>query len=151
MKHLIGAIILIISFTGCATKSGKTSSDILPEENIIASDVALVENDDFSDMRLSEKYFDWQNPTTGGALHINQHDEIELYQSFTWWGSKEKRYFESISLDDKDFHLYISGIGFGNAPSVLLTSEIDVNISKNFRRVIDKMNESGYNIYCLHR
>lgn len=152
MRNLFTTIILITIAIGCSNE-GKINDnhhiEIIPEDRLTEYEVVRVENDDFNGFKYSEKFFDWKNPTTGGALHINQNDEIELYLSFHWLGSKESRFFQKISTDIEDFHLYINGIGLGNAPSVLLTSEFDISKSKSFDEIMTKLKKKAYMIYCV--
>lgn len=85
-------------------------------------------------LQLTPKYFDWMNPTSGGAIHINKRDEIEVYQ-FTI-GMLESVTDSAVNYIDagkdtfvvitnpKSLHYYVGGIGDGNPTSVLITSEI---------------------------
>lgn len=51
-----------------------------PNSGTFSFEEAEKRKNEIYDMQLSVKYFDWKNPTSGGALHINQNDEIEVYQ-----------------------------------------------------------------------
>jgi len=111
-------------------------------------------------MQLTKKYFNWENPTTGGAVHINLNDEIEVYQ-FTF-GIFQFKSDTSINFSEalkdtfvvvtKDKLFYnVQGIGQGNETSVLLTSEIDIRKSNAFKQIMDELWKPGIQIYYLKK
>jgi len=116
------------------------------------------------DMQLSVKYFDWQNPTSGGALHINRNDEIEVYQftlGLTYSGKSVDINGDSIVyvrqapkdtsfvIKKVDIKRNVGGIGFGNPASVLITSEYNLRESKSLEIILDEVFEPGTQIYYL--
>lgn len=149
MKSIISIILLTIISFGCFNNVNEENSiEIIAEEKLQDHETVVVTDYNFEEFKYSEKCFGWKNPTTGGALHINKNDEIELYQSFRWISSKDTGYFKKISIDD-DFHLAINGVGLGNAPSVLLTSEIEISESVSFEKIIDELKEGSYRVYII--
>ena len=110
-------------------------------------------------MQLSVKHFDWKNPTSGGALHISKKDKIEVYQfTLGQWITREKinktgdseTYFDrvpedtSIIVKAKELIHYVSGITYGNLPSVLITSEYDLKESKSLDSILNELNGHVY-------
>ena len=150
LKNIITiSILLIISF-GCVNNViDEKPIEIISEKKLKEYKTVVVNINDLGEFKYSEKYFEWKNPTTGGAIHINKNDEIELYQSFHWGNINDSCYFENISIEDDDFHIKINGIGLGNPPSVLLTSELDINKSVSFKNIVRKLNEGAYLIYMI--
>jgi hypothetical protein len=120
--------------------------------------------DEIYKMQLSVKYFDWINPTTGGAIHINKQDEIEVYKftmGMMYLGKGIDKNGKSVVYLDKapkdtviivkkeDLKHYVGGIGFGNPASVLITSEYDLKKSKSIELILDEVFEPGIQIYYL--
>lgn len=118
------------------------------------------------DMQLSVKYFDWNNPATGGALHINQNDEIEVYQftmGLMYLGKGIDEKGDSVVFLDKaprdtsfvikkgNIKYHVGGIGLGNPASVLITSEYDLKESKSLELILDEVFESATQIYYLKK
>lgn len=111
------------------------------------------------DMQLSIKFKDWKNPTTGGAIHVNKNDEIEVYQF--WLGIYQGRndtavFYTGIAKDTAvilrntdTLWNYVQGIGFGNETSVLITSEYELAKSKSFKKIMDELWQPGVQLYYL--
>jgi len=110
-------------------------------------------------IQVTPKYFDWINPTTGGAVHINKKDEIEVYQ-FTLGKYQHRNdtgvfYSEAardtfiILKDTKELLYNVGGIGFGNPASVLITSEIPLDKSEAIKRVMEELWVPSVQIYYL--
>ncbi len=115
------------------------------------------------DMSLTAKYTNWKNPTSGGAIHINKNDEIEVYQ-FTfgiWIGYDTLSTGEVASMikpapkdttaivQAKDLNQYVGGVGFGNPASVLITTEYDPKKSQALRAILNEVYEPATQIYYL--
>ena len=110
-------------------------------------------------MQLTPKHFSWTNPTSGGAVHINKRDEIEVYQ-FTL-GIVESvtdsavNYIEApkdtfvVITNPNNLHYYVGGIGNGNPASVLITSEIRLDKSEAIKKIMEKLWVPGVQIYYL--
>ncbi|MFK7787353.1 MAG: hypothetical protein AB8B56_19675 [Crocinitomicaceae bacterium] len=120
---------------------------------------AEARKDEIYDMALTPKYFNWKNPTSGGAIHINKNDEIEVYQ-FTFgiyqgtmgdtalvMGIAAKDTFVVVSTDEVGPN--VQGVGFGNETSILITSEMDLTKSKSFPKVLEELFHPGDRIYYL--
>jgi hypothetical protein len=115
--------------------------------------------DEIYSMQLSVKYKDWKNPTTGGAVHINKNDEIEVYQF--WFGIYQGRNDTAVSYspiakdtavalkNDDTLWNYVQGIGEGNETSVLITSEYNLRKSESFKKVMSELWKPGIQIYYL--
>jgi hypothetical protein len=118
------------------------------------------------DMQLSVKYFDWKNPTTGGAIHINENDEIEIYQftmGMMYLGKGVDEKGDSVVFVDKapkdtsfvvkkgDIKHHVGGVGFGNPASVLITSEYELKESKSLELILDEVFEPATQIYYLKK
>ncbi|MCG8574801.1 MAG: hypothetical protein MI810_07950 [Flavobacteriales bacterium] len=116
------------------------------------------------DMQLSVKHFDWENPTSGGALHINQNDEIEVYQftmGLMYLGTGLDENGDSVVyvdqapkdtsfvIDAQDIKYHVGGIGLGNPASVLITSEFDLKKSNALEMILEEVFEPGTQIYYL--
>lgn len=114
--------------------------------------------DEIFKMKTTKKYLTWQNPTSGGAVHINSKDEIEVYQ-FTlgiYQGSNDTASFYSTAPKDTSVIVQIDeiwynvmGVGFGNETSVLLTSEISLRKSKAIDKIMSVLWKPGVQIYYL--
>jgi hypothetical protein len=105
-------------------------------------------------MQLSKKYFAWKNPTSGGALHINANDEIEVYQ-FTqgtmYMGEglnengdtvliREKVPQDTAILIDVDeLMLQVGGIGLEGPTHVLVTSEYELKKSASLQEILNTL------------
>jgi hypothetical protein len=111
-------------------------------------------------MQQTKKYLNWKNPTTGGAVHINLNDEIEVYQ-FTI-GIFQSKSDTSINFSEapKDTFVVVTkdkiffnvqGFGGENETSVLLTSEIDIKKSKAFKQIMDELWKPGIQLYYLKK
>lgn len=100
------------------------------------------------EMELTDRYCEWKNPTSGGAVHITKNDEIEVYQSTLQFMISEDK---SVIIKSEELMTYVSGIGFGNAASVLITSELDLKKSKSFEFVLNELFESGIQLYYLKK
>jgi hypothetical protein len=110
-------------------------------------------------LQPTQKYFAWENPTSGGAVHINKKDEIEVYQ-FTLgiyqYSNDTGAFYMPASKDtfivvknSKDLFHHVSGIGFGNYTSVLITSEISLNNSQAIKKVLEELWTPGVQIYFI--
>ncbi len=115
-------------------------------------------------MQLTSKFFEWTNPTTGGALHITTNDEIELYQSTTAFLDDDIIFYENISpimstrpkkldtayiIDQSEILKFTTGIGDGNVGSVLITSEINPHKSRSMEIILQELFEPATQIYYL--
>lgn len=114
-------------------------------------------------MQPSTKYWRWQNPTSGGAVHINRNDEIEVYKSTlgVYQGmitTKEGKQAINVILLEKDSAVIVKsaelwysvmGIGEGNETSVLLTSEYDLKKSRSLQKILEVLFRPGVQIYYL--
>ncbi len=110
-------------------------------------------------LQLTPKYFGWKNPTSGGAVHINKRDEIEVYQ-FTI-GILESVTDSTVNYIDapkdtfvvitnpKSLLYYVGGIGEGNPASVLITSEIRLDKSEAIKKIMQELWVPGVQIYYL--
>lgn len=108
------------------------------------------------DMQLSVKHFNWENPSTGGgAIHINKHDEIEIYQFPTglmYTGSGVDTSGGSVVFVDRapkdtsivvgkqDIQKQLNGYyTYGDAIGcILITSEFDLKKSKSIDLILDE-------------
>jgi len=177
---LIKAFIFIWGITSCQNRKVHTSSkEIL--SHIDSNDVSVVRlptpnsgsysfeeaknrKNEIYDMQLSIKHHQWKNPTTGGAIHINQHDEIEIYQftlglMYLGKGIDENGdsvvYVDtapkdtSIVVKPREIKHHVGGIGFGNPASVLITSEFNLKESKSLGLILNEVFEPGTQIYYL--
>ena len=111
------------------------------------------------DMALTVKHFDWINPTTGGAVHINNKDSVEVYHfTFGIYGRNDTATFyspstkhTSVSVKAEEVWNYVMGIGLGNATSILITSEYDLKKSASIKTIMDTLFKPGVQIYYLKR
>lgn len=119
---------------------------------------AEARKDDIYDMALTSKYFSWKNPTSGGAIHINKNDEIEVYQfTFGIFRGTDSQMVDFVPESKDTFVVMtaqearrnVQGMGFGNESSVLITSEIDVKESKSFPEILEELFHPGNQIYYL--
>lgn len=146
----------------------KVSTVPLPRPNsgIFSFEEAEKRKNEILDMQLSTKYFGWKNPTSGGALHINQNDEIEVYQftmgrMYLGKGLDAKGdsavYVDqapkdtSFVIQKEDIKHHVGGIGFGNPASVLVTSEYDLKKSKSIELILEEVFEPGTQMYYLKK
>lgn len=105
------------------------------------------------DMKLTPKQHNWVNPTSGGAIHINTKDEIEVYQ-FTfgiYQGRNDTAAFyvsapkdTSVIVKTDELWNYVSGVGFGNETSVLITSEYDLKKSESIKKYYLNCGNPGF-------
>lgn len=135
-----------------------------PNSGTFSFEEAENRKDEIYNMQLSVKHFDWKNPTTGGALHINKNDEIEVYQ-FTMGmmhlgkGVDEKG--DSVAFVDQapkdtsfvisknEISQHVGGIGLGNPASVLITSEYNLRKSKSIKLILEEIFKPSTQIYYL--
>lgn len=111
-------------------------------------------------MALTPKHWKWQNPTTGGAVHINSAGQVEVYQ-FTLGRVCKGRQgdsYESVELIKGDTAVVVrvadilsnvGGVGYGNETSVLLTSEIPPLDARVFQEVLEVLYRTGIQLYYL--
>lgn len=110
-------------------------------------------------LQITPKYFGWKNPTSGGTIHINKRDEIEVYQftigilgsvtdSAVNYIYAPKDTFVVIT-NPKNLHYYVGGIGEGNPASVLITSEISLDKSEAIKKVMQELWVPSVQIYYL--
>ena len=115
--------------------------------------------DEIYNLHPTKKYFHWKNPTSGGAVHINKSDEIEVYQ-FTlgiYQYSNDTGVFYTSAPKDtfvivknaKDLLHYVGGIGEGNPSSVLITSEMNLHKSKAIKKVMEELWTPGIQLYYI--
>lgn len=120
------------------------------------------------DMQLSVKHFNWENSSNaGGAIHINENDEIEIYQfptglMYTGRGvdtSGDSVVFvarapkdTSIVVGKKDIRKQLNGYyTYGDdIGCVLITSEFDLKKSKSLDLILDEV-FGRFQIYYLKR
>jgi hypothetical protein len=111
-------------------------------------------------MALTKKYRSWTNPTSGGAIHINKEDEIEVYQFtigiFQKVDSLGIHYVEastdtSVIVKSSELWYNVCGVGQGNETSVLITSEIDPRKSQAFKETLGILWKPGLQIYYLKK
>ncbi len=130
-----------------------------PDSRIDSYELAGKRKNEIYNLTLTPKFFRWKNPTSGGAVHINKNDEIEVYQ-FTFgiyqyrndtgvFYSAAPKDTSILLKDIKDLHYYTQGIGFGNAASVLITAEISLNKSEAIKKLLEELWKPGIRIYYL--
>jgi hypothetical protein len=110
-------------------------------------------------LQPTPKYVSWKNPTSGGAIHINKKDEIEVYQFTIGIPERETdsavNYIESpkdtfvLITNPERLHYYVDGFGGGNPASVLITSEIRLDKSESIKKVMREVWVPGIQIYYL--
>lgn len=137
-----------------------------PNSGDFSYEEAEKRKDDIYEMQLSAKYFDWENPTSGGALHINKNDEIEVYQftmglMFLKNSVDEKgdsvAIFSKAPIDTsyviskRAIKDHVAGVGYGKAASVLITSEYNLKESKSLDLIMGEVLEPGTQIYYLKK
>lgn len=121
----------------------------LPRPNSMRYSYAEAENkkSDIYKLCPTFKYLEWENPTTGGAVHINQQGELIVYNAtFPNFDSTDTFVPDSIDLGN-----YVGGIGFGNPASVLITSEINPENSRAMDKILEDLFEPGTQLYYLKR
>ncbi len=99
--------------------------------------------------QTSNKYYDWKNPTSGGAIHINKNDSIEIYQSWLEFMHKPEHF--NTQIDHDKIWQVVSGVGFGNETSVLVTSEYDLKKSTSIQIILEVLCQKGVRIYYLEK
>ena len=108
--------------------------------------------DEIYNMILSGKCYDWKNPTTGGAIHINKKDEIEVYQSLIYqWAYQDTSMNYCKKITPQQIWDYVRGINFSNPTSVLITSEYDVEQSRSLKLIMKELFKPGIQIYYLEK
>ena len=137
-----------------------------PNSGTFSFEEAEKRKNEIYDMQLTTKYFDWKNPTSGGALHINRNDEIEVYQftmGMMYLGKGVDAKGDSVVYVDQapkdtsfviqkvDIKHHVGGIGFGNPASVLITSEYDLKKSKSIELILEEVFEPATQIYYLKK
>jgi len=181
----MSAILAIWTLTACQNQKQDRivhhSTDIMSSvdsEKVVIAQLPYISSNDFTskemkawtneiyNIQLSAKHFDWENPTSGGALHINRSDEIEVYQStlgfiypvksvdesedsFIFLGKAPEH--SSIVIKRSDMNHHVGGIGLGNPNSVLITSEYDLKKSKSLGIILDEIYKPGTQVFYLKR
>ena len=51
-----------------------------PNSGIYTFEEAGKRKSEIYDLQPTTKHFEWKSPSSGGAVHINKNDEIEVYQ-----------------------------------------------------------------------
>ena len=130
-----------------------------PNSGTFSYEQAEKRKNEIYNLQHTPKYFGWRNPTSGGAVHINKNDEVEVYQfTFGIYQSRnDTGVFYSMAARDsfivlkntKDLLYYVGGIGEGNPASVLITSEISLDKSEAIKRVIEELWVPSVQIYYL--
>lgn len=170
MKRLFPFIILFISLSLVSYNSEQTKTIDLSKSVIVFKDIdtnllqvvelprpnsgkysfeeAEKRKNEIYEMQLMDKYLNWKNPTSGGAVHITKNDEIEVYQSTMNFITSDDK---SVIIKSEELMTYLSGIGFGNPASVLITSELDLKKSKSFELILNELFEPGIQLYYLKK
>ncbi len=122
---------------------------MLPRPNSGKHSFAEAENEKSEIYNLCPtfKYWEWKNPTTGGSVHINQQDELIVYNA-TFPNLDSTDIFMPDSVDLRE---YVGGIGFGNPASVLVTSEINPKNSNAMSKILEDLFEPGTQLYYLKK
>ncbi|MFN6075401.1 MAG: hypothetical protein ACK476_04230 [Fluviicola sp.] len=120
----------------------------MPNSGTYSFEEAEKRKNEIYEMELTVRYFEWKNPTSGGAIHINKNDEIEVYQSTLQFMISEDK---SVIIKSEELETYLSGFGFGNAASVLITSELDLKKSRSFELILNELFEPGIQLYYLKK
>lgn len=184
-----GVLLLFVTFTmlsilSCQNQISIESVPLSP--NISSFDTALVEvvelprpnsgkftfeeaekrKGEIFEMQLSPKHFEWKNPTTGGAIHITNNDEIEVYQftmGLMYMGKDVDANGDTVVIADlapkdtsiivtkEELKYHVGGIGMGNPASVLITSEYNLKQSKSLPMILDEVFEPASQIYYLKK
>jgi hypothetical protein len=58
---------------------------------------------------------------------------------------------KSVIIKSEELETYLSGFGFGNAASVLITSELDLKKSRSFELILNELFEPGIQLYYLKK
>lgn len=135
--------------------------------NIALYELQMVDHfdsDQLLSMALTPPHYNWENPTSGGAIHFTKDDKIGIYQ-FTFGpfiGYQEDSNGDTLSaismeLPDVLPHLVpakeviknVHGMGYGNPTSILITSEIDPTTSTAFAAVKQELEPWGFQLYFL--
>lgn len=120
----------------------------MPNSGTYSFKEAKKRKNEIYEMELTDKYLEWENPTSGGAVQITKNDEIEVYQSSMQFMISDDK---SVIVKSEELMTYVSGFGFGNAASVLITSELDLKKSKSFELVLNELFEPGIQLYYLKK
>lgn len=114
--------------------------------------------DEIYNLEPTIKYRDWINPTTGGAIHITNKDEIEVYQFalgiFQRKNDTAANYITapkdtSVIVKSNEIWHNIVGIGESKETSVLITSEINLHKSEAIKKIMSELWRPGVQIYYL--
>lgn len=130
-----------------------------PNSGTFSYEQAGKRKNEIYNLQLTPKHFAWKNPTSGGAVHINKKDEVEVYQ-FTLgiyqhrndtgvFYSEAARDTFIVLKDTKELLYNVGGIGFGNPASVLITSEIPLDKSEAIKKVMEELWVPSVQIYYL--
>ena len=130
-----------------------------PNSEIFSYEQAGKRKNEIYNLQQTPKYFDWKNPTSGGAVHINKKDEIEVYQFtlgiYQYTNDTGAFYTQApkdtfiIVKNSKDLLHHVGGIGLGNHASVLITSEISLSGSNSIKKILDELWTPSVQIYFL--
>ncbi|NOQ73510.1 MAG: hypothetical protein GQ574_16005 [Crocinitomix sp.] len=103
---------------------------------------------DIYNLRPTDKYIDWINPTTGGSVHINERDELEVYKT-TFPLFQDTTPINIFVPDSINLRKHVGGIGLGNPASVLITSEINPIGSTGMDKIFKDLYHPGTQLYYL--
>lgn len=129
-----------------------------PNSGTFTYEEAEARKHEIYDMRLTEPFREWKNPTTGGALHITADDSIAVYQYTMAMVHQSPDSFSAvipqcgmqwIIIEPAEIRDYVSGISHGNPASVLITSELDPRKSASFQHVLDTLFVPSTQIYYV--
>ena len=175
MVYYLKIFFTALLFCACNDDRSQSSVPVSPVDTVLTTiDTSIVKlvglpfsfkesekrKNEIYSMALTTKYLDWKNPTSGGAVHITKKDEIEVYHfTFGIWKGKNDSMVvygpspkdTSIIVNPDEIWPNVSGIGLGNATSVLITSEYDLKKSISIKTIMDTLFKPGVQIYYLKR
>ena len=153
-EHFIYCLIISFSFSlqlfaqNFNFKTDKIVELPRPNSGTYTFEEAGKRKDEIYKIKLTKKYKTWKNPYSGGSVHINAKDEVEVYNCHIFF-QKPKTFSQKINPDKVlDF---VSGFTSGNPSGVLITSEIDLKKSKSFKILMKKLFIPSVQIFYISK
>lgn len=127
----------------------------IPNHSAYSYDERLKMKLDIYNLLPTYEYRTWNNPTSGGSVHINSNDELIVYQSLQALPTDSSygfHYQDDFQCPDSiSLKRYVHGYTYGNLPSVLITSEINPKESKAMDKILEDLFRSHQLYYLMPR
>ncbi len=137
--------------TNSFVPENKSASDIFTPDKLrtlhvdtdsgIMDDLELLQRE----INPSPMFHAWENPYTGGALHVNERDQLVVYKSS--FGFLSGNGAQPMVIEPSAIHHFLGSYGMGLETGILLTTEISPRNSKTFTKVLEELDTAGVRLF----